>query len=60
MGRKKVKWFSAPGSKISSIPLENPEIFWGGEEAGGTEGHPGGRDSGEGEKGEDTEWADRG
>ena len=25
IGRKKVKYFSAPGLKTSSIPLENPE-----------------------------------
>ena len=25
MGRKKVKYFSAPGSKTSSIPLKNSE-----------------------------------
>ena len=25
MGRKKVEYFSAPGSKTSSIPLKNPE-----------------------------------
>ena len=30
------------------------------EEAGGVEGQPGARDSGEGAEGEDTEWADGG
>ena len=29
MGRKKVKLFSAPDSKTSSIPLKNPERFRG-------------------------------
>ena len=24
-GRKKVEWFSAPGTETSSIPLKNPE-----------------------------------
>ena len=33
MGRKKVKQFSAPGSKTSSIPLKNPEGVRGGVEA---------------------------
>ena len=37
MGRKKVKLFSAPDSKTSSIPLKNPERVRGGENAGGAE-----------------------
>ena len=48
MGQKKVKQFSAPGSKTSSIPLKNPERIRGGEEAGGKEGQPGARDGGGG------------
>ena len=59
MGRKKVKYVSAPGSKTSSIPLENPErVRVGGVEAGGVEGQPGARDGGGRAEGEDTEWAD--
>ena len=50
MGRKKMKQFSAPGLKISSIPSENPERFKGKEKAGGEEGQPGARDGGEGER----------
>ena len=56
MGRKKVKQFSAPGSKTSSIPLKNPERVRGGEEVGGVERQPGARDDGEGTEGEDTKW----
>ena len=33
MGPEKVKQFSAPGSKTSSIPLKNPERVRGGKEA---------------------------
>ena len=58
MAQKKVKEFSAPGSKTSSIPLKNPERVRGGEKSGGAEGNPGARDSGEGE--EDVKWADGG
>ena len=52
-----MKYFSAPGSKTSSIPLKNPERDRRGEEA---EGKPGAGDGGEGADGEDTEWADGG
>ena len=31
MGQKKVEYFSAPGSKTSSIPLKNPERVRGSE-----------------------------
>ena len=55
-----MKQLSAPGSKTTSNPLKNPERVRGGEEAGGIEGHPGGRDGGEGEKGENTKWAEEG
>ena len=50
MGREKVKYFSAPGSKTSSIPLKNPERVMEGEEAGNAEGQPGARDGGEGQR----------
>ena len=60
MGRKKVKSFSAPGSKTSSIPLKNPERVRGGVEAGGAEEKPGARDGGEGAEREDIERADGG
>ena len=61
MGRKKVKWFSASGSKTSSIPLENPErVGGGGEKAGGVEERPGARDGGEGAEEGDIEWIDGG
>ena len=60
MGREKVKEFSAPDSKTSSIPLKNPERARGGEEARGAEGQPGARDGGEGAEGEDIKWADGG
>ena len=46
MGRKKVKWFIAPGSKISSISLKNLERMRGREETGGVIGQPGARESG--------------
>ena len=46
MGRRKVKWLSAPGSKTSSIPLKNPKSQ-GGKEEGGVEGQPGARGGGE-------------
>ena len=59
MGREKVKWFSAPGSKTSSIPLKNPErVRGGGEEVKGVEGRPRARDGGEGAEGGDIEWAE--
>ena len=38
MGREKVKLFSAPGSKTSSIPLKNPERVRREEETGGIQG----------------------
>ena len=57
MGRKQVKQFGAPGSKTSSIPLQNPERVRGEKEAGDVEGQPGARDGGEGAQGEDTKWA---
>ena len=60
MGRKKVKYFSAPGSKTSSIRLKNPERIRKGEEAGGIEEQPGAWDSGEKAEGEDTKWAEGG
>ena len=60
MERKKVEWFSAPGSKTSSISLTNPERVRGGVEAEGAEGQPGARDGGGGAEGEDIEWADGG
>ena len=61
MRRKKVKQFSASGSKTASIPLKNPERVRGGEdEAGGEEGQPGARDGGEGLEGADIKWADGG
>ena len=50
MGRKKVKQFSAHGSKTSSIPLKNPKRVSGGEEAGGAEGQPGAKNGGEGQR----------
>ena len=53
MGRKKVEYFSAPGSKTSSIPLKNPKRVRGGVEAGGAEGKPGARDDGGEAEGED-------
>ena len=48
MGREKVKYFSAPGSKTSSMPLENPERVIGGEQEGDVKEQPGARDGGEG------------
>ena len=60
MGREKVKYFSASGSKISRILLKNPEGVRGGEKAGGTEEQPGARNGGEGAEGGDIEWADGG
>ena len=60
MGRKKVKLFSAPGSKTSSIPLKNPEGVRWGKEAEGVEGQPEARSSDEGAEGEDTKWAEGG
>ena len=48
-----MKWFSAPGSKTSSIPLKNPEGVRGRKEGGGIEGQPGARDGGEGAEVED-------
>ena len=60
MGRKKVKQFSAPGSKASSIPLENPERVREEERAGSVEGQPGARGGGEGTMGEHTKWAEGG
>ena len=50
-----MKPFSAPGSKTSSLPLENPERVRRREEAGGIERQPEARGGGEGEEGEDTE-----
>ena len=47
MGREIVKYFSASGSKTSSIPLENPERVRG---RGSVEGQPGARDGGEGQR----------
>ena len=58
MGQKKVKQFSAPGSKTSSILLKNLDGVTWGEETGGVEGQPEARDGGEGAEGEDTKWAD--
>ena len=58
MGRKKVKWFSAPGSKTSSTPLKNLERVRGREGAGGVEGKLGARDGDEGAEGEDIKWED--
>ena len=58
MGRKKVEYFSTPGSKTSSIPLKNPERVRRGVEAGGAEEQPGARDGDGGAEGEDIEWAD--
>ena len=55
----KVKQFSAPSLKTSSIPLKNPEGE-GGEEAGGVEGQSGARGSGEEAEGKDTKWAEGG
>ena len=63
MRRKKVKQFSASGSKTSSIPLKNPERVTGekdAEGAEGAEGQPGTRDGGEGAEEEDTKRADGG
>ena len=40
-GRKKVKQFRAPSSKIACIPLKKAEGVRGGEEAGGVEGQQG-------------------
>ena len=60
MGRKKVKYFSAPGSKTSSIPLKSPERVRGGEEAGGAEVQPGARDGGGRAEEGDIRWADGG
>ena len=51
--RGKVKQFSAPGSKTSSIQLKNPERVRGGMEAEGAQGKPGARDGDEGAEGED-------
>ena len=53
MGQEKVKQFTAPGSKASSIPLENPERVRGKMKHGGAEGKPEARDEGGGEEGED-------
>ena len=54
MRREKVKQFSAPGSKTSSIPLKNPERVRG--RGGGVKGRPGARDGGEGAEEGDIEW----
>ena len=49
MGQEKVKQFSAPSSKTSSIPLKNREEVRGGEEAESVEGQPGAGGGGEGQ-----------
>ena len=54
MGREKVQRFSAPGSKTSCIPLQNPGGVTGGE----VEGQPGARGGSEGAEGEYTKWAE--
>ena len=59
MRRKKVKQFSDPGSKTSSIPLKNSEEVKGGEKAGGVKGQPAARGGGDGAEGEDTKWVGR-
>ena len=59
MRQKKVKYFSAPGSKTSSIPLKNSKRF-GGAETGGIEGQPEAWDGGEEAEEEDIKWADGG
>ena len=45
-----MKQFSAPGSKIACIPLENLEGVKRGAEAGGVKEQPGTRDGGEGQR----------
>ena len=52
-----MKYFSAPGSETSSIPLKSPERVRGGE-AVGVEKWAGARDGGEGAEEGDIEWAD--
>ena len=55
MGRKKVKQFSAPGSKTSSIPSENPERVRG-ERKQRDRRTTRSMDGGEGAEQEDTKW----
>ena len=60
MGRKKVKQFSAPGSKTSSIPSENPERV---RRKRRPEAKKDSQEHGtvvRKKEGEDTEWADGG